>query len=52
MLLEYSMPSRLNLFNAGTDVLETSTIIETLYRLGMHLIKLYHTASSNIKRQF
>lgn len=52
MLLEYSKPSHLDLFNAGTDVLETSTVIETLYRLGMPLIKLHHTAGSNLERQF
>lgn len=51
MLLEYSTPCHLDLLNPGTDVLETSTVIEALYRPWMPRFKLHHTRSSNVKRQ-
>ena len=46
------MPSHLYLFKTDTDGLEASTVLEIFYRPGMPLIKLHHTATSNIKRKF
>ena len=46
------MPSHLNLFKTDTDGLEASTVLGVLYRPEMPFIKLYHTATSNMKRRF
>ena len=46
------MPSHLNLFKTDTDGLGASTVLEILYRPDMPLIKLHHTATSNMKRKF
>ncbi|KAK0515785.1 hypothetical protein JMJ35_001819 [Cladonia borealis] len=46
------MSSHLNLFKTDTDDVEASTVLKILYRPEMPFIKLHHTATSNIKRQF